>query len=236
MQGSYCLHRHRSDCLVSSPRQGCLCSWSTECTWPIRISVQLAERPWTCQWFLTTCWTLYDVPWGHLCQMLQFWVSQNLLLGNEISSLEHFVAYFTRRVSIQITVCPAATEGWGFIILKCYTGDSGLFCLNMLPDYILNCIGLNHLIHSKFLNQKKNTKNKKKLTWVTGDTVKSGAPSKAPLLFDFLLFRTPRIPPLASGFPGFSVVTLGSHQVQILCWPLLPSQGLFILPHVSALC
>lgn len=48
------------------------------------------------------------------------------------------------------------------------------------------------------------------MTRVKGDIVKAGVVTKTPLLFDFLLFLTPSVPLVASGFPGFSLEVLGA--------------------------
>lgn len=134
------------------PQQGCLCPFSIERTRP-RISAQLAEGPWICPWFTITSWTLDEVSRGLLLSDAPIWIFSTSALGNEISSLQHSIILLGE---FQTTV-PVA-EGWGFIIPKCYTCGSGLFCLNMLPDYFLTCIGLNHLIHSKSLKSGKKKK------------------------------------------------------------------------------
>lgn len=124
-----------SDCLVSSPLA---ISLGPESTWP-RISAHLAERPWTYgvvshkKTLVGPCKTAPEDPLLSEAPILIF--SKSFFLENEISSLKHFVTYFTRRVWIQITVCPAGRRLRIYKFLNVTpVVCCGLFYLNMLPD------------------------------------------------------------------------------------------------------
>lgn len=134
-------------------QQGCLCSSRIECKWP-RIPAQLADRPRIYLWFITTSWALCDIPRGPLLSDAPILIFSISASGNKISSLQHFVTLLRE---FWFKPVPVA-EGWGFIIPKYYTCGSGLFCLNMLPDYFLTYIGLSYLIHSESFNQGKEKK------------------------------------------------------------------------------
>jgi hypothetical protein len=123
---------------------------------------------------------------------------------------------------METTAFLSAKGSWGLLTPKCSSCASGSFTMNTLPDYFVTCIGLNHLIQSKFLNNNnnKNRKERKKIIWVSSCRKIWHFYYRSPrYLLSCLLFLCSHCPLLA---PSFWACWLGSSipsfQIQAL-WP-----------------